>query len=214
MNILIITGGTLQIEFAREYLKNHKFDQVITADAGLAYAKKLDVPVDWIMGDFDTLSPMVLKEYKQKNIPIETYSPQKDYTDTHLALENAIEMGAKHITIMCATGTRLDHTFANIGLMMMAMEKGIDCEIVDANNRIRMIKDKLILHKKSQWGKYISLIPYTEKVSGITLTGFAYPLTEATLTIGISRGISNELKEETGTITIREGCLLVIESLD
>jgi thiamine pyrophosphokinase len=52
------------------------------------------------------------------------------------------------------------------------------------------------------------------EVTGITLRGFQYPLTDATLTIGQSLGISNVLLEPEGTITIKEGLLLVIQSSD
>ena len=62
--------------------------------------------------------------------------------------------------------------------------------------------------------EFISLIPYTEKVTGITLTGFKYPLKNETLTLGISRGISNELLEEEGKIKISQGILMVIRSRD
>ena len=62
--------------------------------------------------------------------------------------------------------------------------------------------------------EYISLIPYTEKVTGITLSGFKYPLENETLKIGISRGISNELLEEEGLIHIEEGILIVCVSCD
>jgi thiamine pyrophosphokinase len=62
--------------------------------------------------------------------------------------------------------------------------------------------------------EYISLIPYTEKVTGITLTGFQYPLKNETLTIGISRGISNMLLEEKGSIQIEDGILMIICARD
>ena len=71
-----------------------------------------------------------------------------------------------------------------------------------------------VLEKNREKKEYISLIPYTEKVTGITLTGFKYPLTNETLEIGISRGISNELLERTGTIEIKEGILMVVRSVD
>ena len=60
----------------------------------------------------------------------------------------------------------------------------------------------------------MSLLPLTEAVTGITLTGFLYPLHEATVEIGQSIGISNKLLENEGLIKIRSGLLLVIESRD
>ena len=40
---LIITGGTLDLEFAGQYLKDHSFDCVVSVDGGLKYTKELDV---------------------------------------------------------------------------------------------------------------------------------------------------------------------------
>jgi thiamine pyrophosphokinase len=70
------------------------------------------------------------------------------------------------------------------------------------------------IQKQKDCEEYISLIPYTEKVTGITLKGFKYPLEKETLRIGISRGISNELEEEEGLISIEEGILIVCISKD
>ncbi|MGI5932842.1 MAG: hypothetical protein ACOX8G_09995 [Eubacterium sp.] len=46
------------------------------------------------------------------------------------------------------------------------------------------------------------------------MTGFEYCVQNFTLQAGRSRGISNELREETGTISMEEGRLLVIEASD
>ena len=51
---LIITGGTLDLEFAGQYLKDHSFDCVVSVDGGLKYTKELDVMPHAIVGDFDT----------------------------------------------------------------------------------------------------------------------------------------------------------------
>ena len=77
-----------------------------------------------------------------------------------------------------------------------------------------MICEKTVIKREDAFGDFISLIPYTEKVTGITLTGFYYPLEDAELTLGISLGISNELVDEIGIIQIGRGNLLVIESRD
>lgn len=216
MNTLILTGGSLQKTFATNFLKTQQFDFIITADSGLDHAQTLGLKVDIILGDFDSLSPHTLEQYKQKGIPIKTFPPEKDYTDTHLAIETAIEYQASHITILCGTGTRLDHTLANIGLLKLCLSKGIPCDIIDANNHISMMTSErpLTLSQKSLHGPNISLLSYTEQVTGINLTGFKYPLTNESLTIGISRGISNELTEEQGTITIESGILIIIVSRD
>ncbi|MDO4169796.1 MAG: thiamine diphosphokinase [Lachnospiraceae bacterium] len=214
MHILIITGGGIDIPFTDSYIKEHKFDKTIAADKGVQYAIRLGIVPDLILGDFDSLDQEMQIKMREWNVPIQTFPPEKDYTDTHLAMEEAIAMGADEMTLIGATGTRLDHTWANIGLLEIAMKHGIQAWIVDKHNRISMWNNNLELRKSEIFGEFISLIPYTEKVTGITLTGFYYPLCDAELTLGISLGISNELVDEIGTIEMKTGELIVIESRD
>lgn len=214
MHILIITGGGIDIPFTDSYVKGCKFDQVIAADKGVQYAVRLGIIPDIILGDFDSLDQDIQKKMREWNVPIKTFPPEKDYTDTHLAMIQAVEMGAKEITLLGATGSRLDHTWANVGLLEIAMKQGIQAWIVDKHNRISMWNKNLQLKKSEAFGEFVSLIPYTEKVTGITLIGFYYPLVDAELQLGISLGISNELVDEIGTIKIKTGELIVIESRD
>ena len=77
-----------------------------------------------------------------------------------------------------------------------------------------MIDSPLVLQKKDQYGKYVSLLPYSDQVRGVTLTGFKYPLTDYTMGGFNSLGISNEITEEEAVISFMDGQLLVIESRD
>lgn len=221
-HIWVITGGRVESKWLKDTLasciKKEEKNLIIAADKGLLYAREAGISVDRILGDFDSLPAGILEEYKEKSIPIRTYPPEKDYTDTHLALMWALEEKADKVTILGGTGSRFDHTFANIGLLSYLLENNVEGEIIDSNNRIFMMDKKhtgtKVLAKHIKEKEYISLIPYTEKVSGITLLGFKYPLSNETLQIGISRGISNELLEPTGTITVEEGILMVVRSTD
>ncbi len=112
------------------------------------------------------------------------------------------------------TGTRLDHVLGNIGQLFYAHSKGVKAELVDANNRMRVLDHESTVSKKDQFGKYVSLIPIYE-ARGVTLTGFKYPLNNDQRWCLSNRSrISNELEAEEGTISFREGKLLLIESRD
>lgn len=218
-HLWVITGGTVDIDWLKSLTFNDTEENlVMAADRGLLYAKEASLPVHYILGDFDSLPEGILAEYENKNIAVKTYPPEKDYTDTHLALMWAMEEKADKVTIIGGMGSRFDHSFANIGLLFLLLENGIEGEILDPYNRIFMM-DKahsgvVKVRKHPNITEYVSLISYTEKVTGVTLSGFKYPLIDETLTIGISRGISNELTKEEGTIRIEEGVLLVSISRD
>jgi len=216
--MLVITGGTVDNKWLKSISPSYFQSKIIAADRGLFYAEQAGLFADYILGDFDSLPQGILDKYKEKEVKIRTYPPEKDYTDTHLALLWAVEEGAESVTIVGGMGTRFDHSFANIGLLSMLLEKGVKGEILDPHNRIFMMDQEHLgtvrIKKEGNEEQYISLIPYTEKVTGISLTGFKYPLKKETLTIGISRGISNELTEEEGLIQIEEGILIVCISKD
>jgi thiamine pyrophosphokinase len=228
-HIWIITGGRVDIDWLRSIwpscLQENEENCVIAADKGLLYAKEAGIPVDKILGDFDSLPDGILEDYEKQDIEIRCFPPEKDYTDTHLAIMWAMEEGADKVSLIGGMGSRFDHSFANVGLLSILLSHGIFGEIIDPNNRIFMMDKEhtgtCVLKKRKKQGKeqnrqeeYISLIPYTEKVTGIKLTGFQYPLKNETLTIGISRGISNMLREEEGTIQMEDGILMVICARD
>lgn len=109
-------------------------------------------------------------------------------------------------------GSRFDHTLANVHLLSKGLKAGVPCRIVDEKNEIMLVTDRITL-RKSRYS-HVSLLPLTETVSGITLSGFQYPLDKATLRMGDTLGISNVLVSETGTVSIEAGCLIVIQSMD
>ena len=96
---LILTGGKLSLAFAGSFLKEHKFEKVVAVDGGLEAAKELDIIPDVIVGDFDTVHPEILAYYrKMEHIVWEVHQPEKDDTDTELAIKRALAMNCSHIT--------------------------------------------------------------------------------------------------------------------
>ena len=99
-------------------------------------------------------------------------------------------------------------------MLFPCLQKGTYAEIVDPQNRLYLIDEEHIFRKDAVWGKYISFLPLTQEVKGITLKGFKYPLTDRDIFIGTSLCISNELVEEEGRITLSDGVLITVESHD
>lgn len=223
-HIVIVTGGYLNLEFVQAYLKTLFYDRVFVVDKGLEYGKLLGLQPDYIVGDFDTVKAEILKSYEAEiangNLPayVERHPEKKDVADTELAILKAIEVGAECITIFGATGSRLDHVLANIGLLLQTAKVGIPCYIVDETNRLRLLDVQLetscVIKREEQHGTYLSLIPLSEVVEGVTIQGVMYPLQEKTLHQGSSLTVSNQIIAEEAEIWIDKGKVLVIESRD
>ena len=96
------------------------------------------------------------------------------------------------------------------------MENNIPAYIIDQYNKICLVNSSYTIKRSSQWGKYISLCPLTEKVTGVCLKGMKYPLDNAVLKIGQSIAVSNEMAEdaEEALVSLDKGILIVIESKD
>lgn len=213
--VLIVTGGTININFFNEIIKKEKFDFIIAVDNGLKILDENNITPNIIVGDFDTASQELINKYKEKNdIEIREFNPIKDNTDTDIAVKVAIEKNATEICILGATGTRIDHVIGNIHILKNALDRNVKCVILDENNEIELIKNKTVIFKSCNDKKYISLIPLTESVENITLRGFKYNLTNGNLKIGSSLGISNEIIEEKAEIKFEKGILIVIRSRD
>ena len=89
--------------------------------------------------------------------------------------------------------------------ILYPMDYGNFVEIYARENKISVFSVRSVwkINKKNQYGKYVSLIPFSDEVTGITLTGFAYGLSDATMIKADTIGISNEIREEEGFITIK-----------
>ena len=212
---VIISGGILDPDFALAFLREEKPELLIGADRGICFLKEKGIHPTHIVGDFDSASGEALEYFKQfPEIPIRTFNPVKDFTDTAIAMELAMEEGADRIYILGGTGTRLDHVVANIKLLSHALERKKECVLMDAHNRIRLIDQPLTIEKKKQYGKYVSLFAFGGQVKGLTLRGFFYPLTEYDMEAENPLGVSNEITAENGEISFSSGKLLVMESKD
>ncbi len=222
--IVIVTGGALDPAFALSLLNREKPDHVIAVDGALAFFDKVEkkgvdtVKFDHLVGDFDTISPEILKKYKDDpKISVHQFVPEKDNTDTEISVRLALDLlgdAAGRIILIGAFGGRADHTLANLQLLEYIREAGSEGVIMDELNRVRLVSGKVQLEKDCQYGHYVSLVPVSSYLRGVTLRGFKYPLAGEDIKRGVSLLISNEIVEAHAEIEIGEGLAFLIESRD
>lgn len=215
MKCTIISGGHIDDVFAVEWLKQNKYDLLIAADSGMNFLYRNNLVPNVIAGDFDSVDSVSLECFSgMEKIEILRLNPVKDDTDTEFVIREAIRRGANEITILGATGTRLDHVLGNMHLLGIGFEQDVKIQLVDAHNRIRMICGEIEIKKEEQFGDYISLLPIDGTVTGVTLEGFKYPLKNAVISSFSSLGISNEIVDDKARIKIEKGVLLMMEARD
>ncbi len=208
----IITGGTLSDKFLADYVAAHPADLIVVVDGALEVTHRLGILPDYIVGDFDTVNQSLLEFYDEKIIL--RHPPEKDQTDTELAIETALWAQCTSLVFFGATGSRLDHSLANIFLLQSLLNHGISAEILNENNKLYLKNQSFIIHRKEAWGDFVSLLPLTETVEGVTLTGFKYPVEKLTFFRERTLGVSNEIIKEEAGVEFADGIFLVVESRD
>ena len=215
MKFVIISGGHIDDAFAIDWLEKNKYDCMIAADSGMNFLHRNGIVPDIIAGDFDSAKEESVAYYQGlNNVQVIKLNPIKDDTDTEFVIREAIRRGATEITVLGATGTRLDHVLANVNLLGIGLEEGVSIQLVDKHNCIRMISDTIEITKNEQFGDYVSVLPVKGDAKGVTLEGLKYPLKDADIPCFSSLGVSNEIKEDVAKISVKQGVLLVIESRD
>ena len=97
MKVLIITGGNIDDDFAFSFLKKNKYDEVIAVDGGLAFADRAGMDITHLVGDFDTIDSEILEKYiHREDICVHQFIPEKDYTDTDIAVKLALKLFAEN----------------------------------------------------------------------------------------------------------------------
>ncbi|MBQ8632668.1 MAG: thiamine diphosphokinase [Lachnospiraceae bacterium] len=208
----IITGGDISEQFLAGYLEQHPSELRIVVDGALEITHRLGVKPDYIVGDFDTVNQELL-EYYEKDI-ILRHPPEKDQTDTELAIETALNSGCDSLVFFGATGSRLDHSLGNIFLLEHLLKQGIEAEILNENNKLYLKNNGFKIIRKASRGDFVSLLPLTETVENVTLRGFKYPVENLTFYREKTLGISNEITEEEASVEFSKGIFIVVESRD
>jgi thiamine pyrophosphokinase len=192
---------------------------VIAADGGARHAEPLGVTLDLWVGDGDSTGEAGLAALEAASVPLERARPDKDESDTELAMLAAIRRGAGGIVIVGALGgARIDHALANIELLALPELDGRPATILGAGARIGLIRapdragDAVERRLPGRLGDVVSLLPLGPGVEGVTTDGLAYPMADEPLPIGRTRGLSNVRATDEARVTVRRGLLLVIES--
>lgn len=187
-------------------------DLVVAADGGARHAATVARRIDLWVGDGDSIDPAELARLEAAGVPVRRWRPDKDETDTELAILAAVEADARRLTILGALGgARLDHALANVWLLAHPAVAGRDVRLLDAAVRIRLVGAGRT-DLGGRVGDVVSLLPFEGRATGLTTSGLRYPLRDGRLESGPSRGLSNVRDEPAASVTVGTGRLLVVET--
>lgn len=192
--------------FLRPYLEAGEW-VVICADGGIRSARDAGLRPDYQIGDWDSGGA------PEPGVPCVTLPVEKDMTDLQAAAEQALGMGCRELLLCGCTGGRLDHTASNLVLLEWIAGRGGLPVMVDEDNEVRFLEGPVELRLANRPPyRYLSLIPLDRTLTGVTLRGLKYPLTDARLTRGDTLSVSNEPQESEMTVSLASGRALLIRS--
>jgi thiamine pyrophosphokinase len=215
VHINILAGGPVELlPNLNEYKQENEV--WVGVDRGVFTLINMNITPQIAFGDFDSVTKQELMIIEENVENMKIYKPEKNETDMELALNWAIEQRPDLIRVFGASGGRLDHFLANVQLLVKPLmeDNNVKIFLIDKQNIISLKGPGSYKIKMRSDKKYISFVPLTLSVKGLTLKGFKYPLKNRHISIGSTLCISNELVSDNGTFSFSEGILLVIRSND
>lgn len=177
-------------------------DLVIAADGGYRWCQQEKIIPQLLLGDFDSLTTI------PKEIPTNYYPPEKDDTDTMLAIKTGLSQGYKEFHLYGCSGGRLDHTLANLQGLCYLASKGARGFLYTEQETFTAIKDERLLLPAKKEGTF-SVFCFGADAEGVTIEGAQYPLLGATLSAHFPLGVSNHWVGHAVSVQVEKGCLLI-----
>lgn len=189
---------------------------VVAADGGARHARREGVAVDHLVGDLDSVGSKELARLRADGTQVHAASVDKDETDFELALDLASGLLASpalggEVLVVGGSGGRLDHLLAVVAAL---------CGPRLADHRVRALMGDALVQPlqpgspvglSGSPGSIVSLLPVGGPTHGVTTTGLAFPLRQATLASGTARGTSNRIESSPAAVEIGHGTLLVTQ---
>lgn len=193
-----------------EFLKKYDFQKafVICADGGYVHAKRLGLTPDIWLGDGDSLGKVEIAA-KEKLV----FPAKKDFTDTDLAVQEALKRGYDEIIIIGALGGRLDHEFSHFCLLKKILDNNAKGFLVSEKNEITMEKESFSVFPDGR--KYISFFPFGGDVEDFSVKGLCYEAENMHLSCSEVQASSNCFEDgKVGEVSFSSGYVLVVRADD
>ncbi|GAK61329.1 thiamine pyrophosphokinase [Candidatus Vecturithrix granuli] len=204
--VIFVNGEFHEPQRVRDVLQPE--DYIIAVNGGTRHALSIGVLPQAIIGDLDSFTPKEQARIHPDKTMILRFPARKDKTDLELALRHALDKNATTILLLAALGGRLDQSMGNVFLLTLPELHGIDVKILEGRHTAFLIRDHAEI--TGQPGDTVSILPIGGDAVGVANHGLEWPLHDATLPLGSTRGISNVMLEGRASISVQTGMLLCV----
>lgn len=182
---------------------------VLAADGALDHALAAGLEPAALVGDLDSVSADGLA-WAEAHATVERHSPDKNHTDTELALATAADLNPRRLMLISGGGDRLDHTFAAIGALGASSLTSIP--VIDGwwgDQRIAVLHGPGRTRIDTAPGTPISLLALHGPCTGVSIDGVRWPLDRADLGPVVGLGVSNEATNDAVGVSVLAGVLTI-----
>lgn len=205
---IILANGDSPKKSAIAFFRKKGYSTLICADGGADTAKKLKLIPDYIIGDLDSISSNALLYYQEK-CRIIKLKRQND-TDVEKCLKLAIKNGYTEAILLGATGSRLDHSFCNLGIVLKFYDE-IKIKILHDDSILEAISGSTTI--ATQKNETISLYGIDEKTK-VSSRGLKYVLKNTALPFGKKESTSNAANGSSVELNITKGKMFLIRDFN
>jgi len=181
---------------------------IVCADGGVQRALRAGWRPHEVVGDLDSLDPATEAWLVEVGASVYRHPPDKDKTDTELAVDLVVQRGFRSCYLVAALGGRVDHTLANLLLLRYAADRGLDLRILDGRTYVQLVRGRTVLDARP--GDIVSLFSLQPTSRGITTRGLRFSLVGGSLVLGSSLGVSNEVTEPEPAVEVLDGELVAV----
>ncbi|HNZ26120.1 MAG TPA: thiamine diphosphokinase [Spirochaetota bacterium] len=198
--VIVCAGENFSVEKLRRYSAGAGF--IIAVDGGLKILNEAGIAPSLIIGDFDSVDSKLVDMYP--DVPKKAFPPDKDFTDSELAIAEARTLNPDKIYMFASTGSYVDHSLANIFLLKKYEELNIS--IITDNSEITLINKGITINKVKN--RRFSLFPLG-KIINIFIKGSRYNYAQSNLDVS-DQSVSNVAVEDKLEITFDSGEILMV----
>jgi thiamine pyrophosphokinase len=206
-DVVVVTGSAALAPAAVAALPDGAV--VIAADGALDRALEAGLHPAGLVGDLDSVSEAGLA-WAVEHATIDRHDPDKDRTDTELALALAVDLNPDRLTLVGA-GTRLDHTLGALGALGHPTLTSIPrIEAWWADQHLFVVHGPGRLALQLPEGTTISLLAMHGACTGVGIDGVRWPLHDTVLAPMVGHGISNVTTSAGVAVRVSTGVLTVL----